>query len=209
MSDEISKADAKQVRNSERLVTVLGNKYGHDIRFFGGRLPDGSSVLDHQPTEKELLALMFGKIEPGVHDFQGYPYPVTILPSADRLFYQDVDAIGNRYLLARIYLLGEHYKNNIGERVSSETSWSVKHDENGGTIFDSQGQPIKEVETCSFVSISYSPYYPGVVRAGFVKNDKENQERYHEVKAFYERLIEDERHMQRMRMIEYIATAPI
>lgn len=181
---------------------VLGNKYGHDIRVSGVTLPDGRSLFDNQPTEKDLNQIMLSNIAPGVHTFNGYQYPVHVLPSTNRLFLLQVDAIGNRNMLAKIYLLGRHFENFVGERIPEDESWSIVRDSNGNTVFDEYGSVKKEAETCSFISISYTPFKPGNVYARLVKNTKENRYRFDHIKALYAEVMADPIQVERMQAIE-------
>lgn len=181
---------------------IIGNKYGHDIRVRCAPLADGRSLFDNQPTEKDLNQAMLSEIVPGMHIFNGYQYPVQVLPSTNRLFFQQVDAIGNRNMLAKIYLLGRHFENFVGERISEDESWSIVRDSYGNIVFDEYGRVKKDAETCSFISISYTPFRPGNVSAGLVKNTKENKYRFDQIKALYVRVMADPIQVERMQAIE-------
>lgn len=181
---------------------TVKNVHGHDIRRTAVVTSDGTTVFDHQPLEDELYSMILERIEPGEKTFEGYPYPVTILPSKIGIFYEKKDAIGNRIILAEAYLLGSHYQHGIGEKVPAEQSWSVKKNQNGDVVKDENGNPIKEEETRAFLAFSTTPYKPRVIHVRFLRTDSEHRAEFVRAKRLYEQALKNEVYLQRMKQVE-------
>lgn len=165
----------------------IESKYGHDIRVQVPVRADGTTVFDEDVrlSSDEVADFMRQSISPGSHKIlPEYPHPVTILPGERAFFNIQEDSIGTKSLTARFYVLGDHYKNGIGQMISIDDSWSIQRDENGNIVYDQNGEIIKEEETIVFLSMSYTPFEPGVIKKKIVRTDSPNNEFKKTIDAF-------------------------
>jgi len=181
------------VENSKIDTKIVGRVNGRDIRATVVVNSDGTTVFDHQPPDVELHDAMYQKIEPGTHMLPGYEYPATVLPSKTGIFYISQDAVGNKQALAEVFLLGDHYQNGVGEKIPGDQAWTKRV-----KGYDNEGNPIFENETRAFISLSSTVYKPGRVNGHLLhRNDMKGE--YQEAKKIYNRVTQDEVHMQRMK----------
>jgi len=182
-------------KNTRQESRIVGKVNGRDVRARVVVNPDGTSIFDHQPSSVELYDAMYQKIEPGTHMLPGYEHPATVLPSKSGIFYISHDAIGNTQALAEVYLLGDHYRNGLGEKIPGEATWSQKV-----KGIDKEGNPLYEDETRAFISLSATVFEPGRVNGHMLPWSGMSGE-HQAAKKIYNRVTQDEVHMQRMKKI--------
>lgn len=131
----------------ERIVNKV---HGRDVRVTVPVFPDGTTVFDHQLPKEELFSRMMERIDTGKRSFDNYPLDPEVLDRS--IFYIDEDAIGSRTWLAELYLLGDHYENNVGIKIPQEEAWN----------------PYRKDETKAFVQIGMTPYEPERIYASLL-----------------------------------------
>jgi len=194
----------KASRQPTLALRTSGNIYGHDIHHTIVN-PDGTPVTEQAETDTELYARMLSYIQPGVHQFKGYPYPVTVLLSENRFFHITEGLHGEKSVYAHLYTRGDHERNHVG--FINPNGWSLKRNEQGKLVRDKDGNPIKEDETEVFVTFFTSSYEPGVVYTHLAGTDPEKRSELVDTKRLYTKMKHDEVHMQRMKDIEQKAKA--
>lgn len=176
---------------------IIKKVNGRDVRVMVDVRPDGTTVFDHQPQPVELYDVMMQKIAPSndARMLPGYEYPATVLPSEVGIYHVAEDAIGNKRVLAEVYLQGDHYRNGVGERVPGEKTWTKRV-----KGYDDKGNTIYEDETRALVAFSTTPFKPGIVKGHLLRRGSMNGE-YDAANRLYKRVTQDKDHIEAMAKI--------
>lgn len=161
---DLSQRRLPQKRIGTRIIRKIN---GCDVRVTAPVLPDGTTIFDHQPGPEEIEEAMMTQLDPGIRQFNGYPYDVQLLNST--LISCEEDAIGNRHWIGSAYLLGDHYQNGVGNMIPKDKAWN--HNEN---------------ETKAYISLSTTPWEPGIVYGSLVHTGTDEWRQASSIERRYE-----------------------